>query len=255
MKEPEPRIREKLDISRKELLDLSNRNRLLNTPRYKDRSRYVEIIDEVSEEIFRKLVLDRKSMFFIPAETESAKYGMDQLTLIEVDLPQLDEDENEYKNMLRKNKDKGLHTLVPLQKLQKKLLNIYYNARTYQEEQGVSILYLALGMLKWFESDSSDEEYHAPLLLIPVILERETTQSKFQISYDERDIATNLSLQARLKNDFGINFPEIDESDDLVPNDYYDKVEKCIGDQLKWEVKRNDIVLGFFFFRQIFDVP
>ena len=47
-------------------MDLSNRNRLLNTPRHRRRSRALEIVDELSEEIFRILVSERKAMSFLP---------------------------------------------------------------------------------------------------------------------------------------------------------------------------------------------
>ena len=50
----------------KKLLDLSNRNHLLNTPRHRRRSRALEIVDELSEEIFRILVSERKAMSFLP---------------------------------------------------------------------------------------------------------------------------------------------------------------------------------------------
>ncbi len=48
-----------LERSRRELLDLTARNRLLNTPRHRKRSRSLEIVDELSDEIFRILVLER----------------------------------------------------------------------------------------------------------------------------------------------------------------------------------------------------
>ena len=36
----------------------------------------------------------------------------------------------------------------------------------------MNILYLALGMLRWYESDTSTNERRAPLVLIPVRLVR-----------------------------------------------------------------------------------
>jgi len=43
-----------------------------------------------------------------------------------------------------------------LRRCKKRLLDIWYDARTLEEEQGVNILYLGLGLLKWFEDDKSD---------------------------------------------------------------------------------------------------
>ncbi|PZO97320.1 MAG: hypothetical protein DI615_05505, partial [Gardnerella vaginalis] len=42
-------------------------------------------------------------------------------------------------------------------KLQQRLLKTFYTARTIIEEQGVNTLFLAVGMLQWYESESSAE--------------------------------------------------------------------------------------------------
>src|SRR5207253_660358 len=47
--------------------------------------------------------------------------------------------------------DSKLQTGLPTDDLQKRLLKIFYDARTSIEDQGVNILYLALGMLDWYE--------------------------------------------------------------------------------------------------------
>ena len=46
------------------------------------------------------------------------------------------------------------------------------NARTALSEQGVNVLFVAFGFLKWFEAEHSDEPRLSPLLLVPVCLER-----------------------------------------------------------------------------------
>src|SRR5262245_25449396 len=58
----------RLEVARKELLDLGLRNPLLN---YRPlRSRGVEVVDERPEEVFRHLVGERKAMTFLPASEE-----------------------------------------------------------------------------------------------------------------------------------------------------------------------------------------
>lgn len=54
---------EKLDIARKDLLDLTARNRLVNTPRGSGRSGRLEIVDELSEEVFRHLVRSKPTAY------------------------------------------------------------------------------------------------------------------------------------------------------------------------------------------------
>ena len=73
-------IRNRLERSRKDLLDLSARNRLISTPRGPARSGRVEIIDELSEEVFRLLVTERKAMSFLarPGEDDEDENGADE---------------------------------------------------------------------------------------------------------------------------------------------------------------------------------
>ena len=66
-------IREDLERARRELLDLSTRNRLLSCPA-RNRSG-LDIVDELCDEIYRILVTDSRSMSFLagsgdPEESE-----------------------------------------------------------------------------------------------------------------------------------------------------------------------------------------
>lgn len=58
-------IEAKLERARTELLDLSLSNRLLNIPRAAKRARTVEIIDELTSEIFRLLVRENRAFTFL----------------------------------------------------------------------------------------------------------------------------------------------------------------------------------------------
>src|SRR4030088_3230475 len=76
-------IRAKLDRARTELLDLSARNRLLNTPRHSRYARTIEIADERSQEIFRLLVQAGRAFTFAPGRVrpgtaEAAQAGADE---------------------------------------------------------------------------------------------------------------------------------------------------------------------------------
>src|SRR5215813_3524141 len=69
-------IRERLLKERQALLDLSTRNRLLNTPLRTRNNRAIEIVDEKSDEIFR-LLTGGRTFTFLPganlSEEERAK--------------------------------------------------------------------------------------------------------------------------------------------------------------------------------------
>ncbi len=231
---------------RRELLDLSARNRLISTPRGTSQGRKIEIVDERSEEVFRLLVRERKTMSFLPGleETETE-------TVVNTDSPVLAQPEDEETGDGRpdpRHVDLRLQTRLISERLQGRLLSIFYDAQTYEQEQGVSILYLAMGFLKWYESPSSDKARYAPLLLIPVDLERQTAASRFHLKYREEDITTNLSLQAKLRSEFGIDLPEVPEMEEIAPESYFDAIAGAIADHPRWEVLRDDMVVWFFSF-------
>ncbi len=51
-------------------------------------------------------------------------------------------------------------------------------------EQGVNVLFVAFGFLKWFEAEHSDEPRLSPLL-VPVCLERIGATAPWKLSLDE----------------------------------------------------------------------
>lgn len=240
-------LHSKLEAARKDLLELSTRNRLLNTPRGGSRLRNIEIVDELSEAVFRVLVREQKALSFLPGRRSAPDEGHEADGAVR---PQAHPEDNEADDhgVAKRHSDCCLQTTLTPEGLQKRLLGIYYDARTFQEEQGVNILYLAVGFLKWFEDKSSDRQFHAPLLLIPVVLERQNARTSFKLRYPEEEITTNLSLQAKLKADFGLDLPEVSEIEGPTPNAYFEQVANAVSSLPRWEVRPNEMVLGFFSF-------
>jgi very-short-patch-repair endonuclease len=239
-------LTKRIQNTRRELLDLSARNRLISTPRGPSRGRKIEIVDERSEQVFRLLVRERKVMSFLPG-AEVPENG----TAVDAESPRLAQPEEtmtEDGYPDPRHLDLRLQTRLSSERLQGRLLSIYYDALTFEQEQGVSILYLAMGFLVWYESPSSDKARYAPLLLIPVELERQTAATRFHLKYREEDITTNLSLQAKLRAEFGIELPDVPEMDEMSPEAYFDAVARAIEGQPRWEVLKDDMVVWFFSF-------
>ncbi|MCW3120902.1 MAG: helicase [Flavipsychrobacter sp.] len=226
-------INARLEASRKELLDLGLRNPLLN---YKiPKPRGLHIVQEQSVAIFDILVKHGKAMTFL------ARPGMDEnavTTLPELTQPELEESYHDTK----------LQTNETEQTLQTKLLNTYYFAKGSIEEQGVNILYLTLGMLFWMESGNTEDLRMAPLILIPVSLERSSAQERFRVRYTGSDIGVNLSLQAKMLADFNIVFPNLPEIEDLSISQYINDIASKIQKQAGWKIDIDNIELGFFSF-------
>ncbi|MHA1971946.1 MAG: DUF4011 domain-containing protein, partial [Candidatus Hodarchaeales archaeon] len=231
------RLREKLDNARRDLLDLGLRNTLLNYRPLK--SRGVEISEGLSDEIYNTLVNEGQKVIFLPMQDEEVE-NREQVNMFPVSFQQIDIDH-------KKKKDE-LQTPYSAGELQKRLLNTYYAARTQIEEQGVNTLFLAIGMLEWTESENSEEPHLAPLILIPIQLNRESVRSPFSGTYTGEDIKENLSLREKLISDFRVELPRVGQEDELDVIGYFEKVEKSVIDFENWRLYRDRIALGFFSF-------
>ena len=104
------------------------------------RSSRLDIVDELSEEVFRCLVTEKKFMGFLPVSDNDQADGKDSED--QGLLFQPDEEEPEQDEVAARHKDDKLQTQLTSERLQKRLLKLFYDARTYEEEQGVNILYL-----------------------------------------------------------------------------------------------------------------
>lgn len=238
-------VQRRIDKDRRELLDLSARNRLINTPRGASKGRRLDIVDERSEEVFRLLVRDGKSMSFDPGAGEAAKEPGEDDSARGLEQPEGDFDASALDP---RHTDLRLQTRLASDQLQSRLLRMYYDAQTHEQEQGVGILFLAMGFLKWYESPSSDKPRYAPLLLIPVDLRRPSAAGRFHLRHREEDVTTNLSLQAKLRAEFGLELPDVPEMEELSPEAYFGATAQAIADQPRWEVLHDDMVVWFFSF-------
>jgi len=223
----------KLEASRKELLDLGMRNTLIN---YKiPKARGIHIVQEKSASIFDILVRQNKAMTFLSRPGKDDDEG--------VELPELTEEELEDAY-----NDTKLQTTETEQKLQTKILNTYYFARTSIEEQGVNILYLSLGMLNWYEQGNTQDPRQAPLILIPVSLERSSASERFRLRYTGGDIGANLSLQAKMMADFNVTIPDLGDVEDFDIITYMNDIAQRVKHHGQWNIDRDTIELGFFSF-------
>ncbi len=147
--------------------------------------------------------------------------------------------------------DNHLETRLGPDGLSKKLLTIAREARTAEEEQGVNILYLALGFVTWFEDAASNTPREAPLVLLPVELVRNARTSTYDLKLRDEELLTNLPLRQRWRDDFGIVLPPVEPGEGWRPSDYFAQVEAIVADRPRWKVDRDAVQLGFFSFSKL----
>lgn len=227
------------DETRRRLVETGTRNRLVHVNRANTRGNMINVVNERSDDV-HDILGGSKMMRFLAIGRDKSDDDNEVHLATAADEPGDD-----------RYTDLHLETRLGPDALQKKLLKIAREAQTAEEESGVNILYLALGFLTWFEDRNSGIEREAPLVLLPVELVRNPRTSTYDIRARDEEILTNLPLQQRLKDDFGIDLPEIDTEEEWKPSSYFQRVESVIAARDRWRVDRDAIQLGFFSFSKL----
>jgi len=250
---------------RAKLLDLSKRNRLLN---FRHNRYCVKIVNEQPNQVFSYLVRDGKSMTFAPLPQPDEPEGDEEKTLaadsvgIEI-AEKLPSPEAHDGPTPQKHKDNKLQTTLFMEDLEPRLRRIRSKANSVIQETNKNQLFLAMGFLQWKDHPDSEGVYEAPLVMIPVELERGSLEAQtrcytYKLKYTGEDLIPNLSLAEKLKAD-GIELPKFEDEDvvtdvngnkELEPEAYFEALSKAVVNLKGWEVNRK-IILGFFTFSKL----
>jgi very-short-patch-repair endonuclease len=231
---PKTPIERLLADARLRLVETGTRNRLVHTPRHAKRTRSLSIFHADADSLFEAATRSAKALRFLPADAEPA-------------LP-LEADEERLPHLAS---GATLQTNLDVEMLERRLLAIYRDAKTAEEEQGINILFLAMGFLRWFEDDKSDVPREAPLILAPVALTRDPRRSTFELRARDEDLSTNQALQERLRGDFNIALPDLPDHEDWRPSDYFAAVRAAIAGKSRWSIDANGVELGFYSFSKL----
>ncbi|AZZ92641.1 DUF4011 domain-containing protein [Hahella sp. KA22] len=147
---------------------------------------------------------------------------------------------------------KQLLVEIPQEELDKRAVEIYRKAQTSLKEGGSNTLFLAIGFLLWKQKDKDDRRYRAPLILLPVSLERKSVRSGVKMTASEDDPRFNTTLLEMLKKDFGIDIsglhgPLPQDHSGIDVEGVWNKIRHAIKDVPGFEVVE-DVVLGHFSF-------
>ena len=228
---PTNRLHVQIEDWRKRLLDLSKRNRLVNC---KIGARAaMEVIHPASESVWQNLVVDDGTMSFAWKRDlldEEDKEDSPQLSLFlgegkgqngdDSAKETADKDaqpaskRSEMEECLASPFLRADHLLTHMtdQTLGTRLNRLSLNAKTTIAEQGINVLYLTFGLLRWYESSSSDVPLFAPLLLVPVKLDRAGPDAPWKISLYEEEISPNHCLRELLISNYRLELPEVPEN-------------------------------------------
>lgn len=258
-------VLEGLNTTRKKLIDLSRKNRLLNFKH--SGAKILRFVGALPNHIYNHLMEssegDQKKGFLISPVPlpKKAEYPdaleIKNLKKIDVKLHAERLGINTEWEMATSvtdektcDKDNKLQTLHFPEDLDRLVRRIQSEARTAIEESGVNMLFVCIGFLKWKDNENSDVFNYAPLIMIPVEIQRDkvdarTGFTKFWLHYNGEDIFDNICLREKL-NQLSVNLPLFEEFVD--PESYFVALAKQFTDiKPDWVIHRY-VTVGFLSF-------
>lgn len=236
------RMNMEIEGIRKELLDLSRRNKFINYNL--NSSRNIELSFVNPSLLYNYLVNQNKTFSFLnnletikdlgnaPVNGQKLRRGkMHPLTKLTV--------------------SSKLPTNYTQDDLGKKLKKAHADAKRLIEEQGMNLLFIAIGMLEWSEDNKGKMVNNSPLIFIPVELVRTNVKSMYRVRYTGEEVITNKSLIKKLEDLYDVELPvdllDIEDEHGFDIDDYLLKFEGIINRfSKKWTVHKEKAVLNLF---------
>lgn len=204
----------RIDRWQKKLLDLTLRNRLLNFPDSKKTVAFLcpdvaYLEDRLAQGAAVRVVSlpeqnplgERDAVLYRDVHGRDLQRGFAAEALLRDELP----------------------SPLDARQLEARLIDLHRQVRNDFAEGGANTLFLAVGFLRWRKKPQDERSYRAPLLLLPVKLERRSASSRFTIRFHEDEPRFNATLLQFLERDFDLRLPQFggdlpqDNSDVDVP--------------------------------------
>jgi hypothetical protein len=148
---------------------------------------------------------------------------------------------------------KRLRTFLEGDELLLRVTHLYRQAKVSLEENGSNTLFLALGFLKWYETDLSEKERYAPLVLIPIDIVRKISQKGYVIRLRDEEPQMNITLLEMLRQDFGISVGGLDplpiDESGVDLKRVFNVIRQAVMQKSRWDVEEFAFI-GLFSFSQ-----
>ncbi|WP_222184067.1 DUF3320 domain-containing protein [Geminicoccus harenae] len=197
----EDRTLDRLESWKRRLLDLTLRNKLIN---FKGGKNAIEI--ECPDPARLEDLLAQGQRFKLLPRTTVLAEGDGRSAAL---LAERHHDDGRKQFVLEAMGQGVLHTQTPERDLDAYLTDLFRITKTSFEEGGANVLFLALGFLRWKQQEDAPV-LRAPLLLIPVRLERSSVRAGFRLSLHEEEARLNPTLLQMLRQDFELRMPELE---------------------------------------------
>ncbi len=228
----------------RKLLDLGLRNQLINMR--KSRTLIPLITNTINE--LEDALADGEE-FLITAKPEKTVFSEEEFKFDDLLKTEI-KDEDLQKEFAKHH----LFSSLTEGELKKAIKEVYRSAKSSIEENGANTLYLALGLLKWFESKGNNPPArYAPIILYPIDIIRKSAAQGYTISLRDDDPQLNITMLEKLKQDFRIEVEGLDplplDEHGLDTRKIFETIREYVKPQENWEVIEVAAV-GIFSFTQ-----
>jgi len=242
---PVQAIREALGKMRLRLLDLTSRNRLLNFKHSPGKS--LQFVGSSLDGVFCRLSGNQGAVVEVkpvPEPLRNLWIRTDDGRLVRPEVKEHAKHigiDTSYDISGRGGEGDAVCALYYPDDLARHCRKLAREAKSAIEETGANVLFLVAGFLEFPDSDESQKTLFAPLIAMPVSLEktrvdRTSGQESYGLRYTGEDLAENLSLREKLSQQYGFQLPEF--GDEAGPEPYLEQLEQLIMNKAGWRVKR-----------------
>lgn len=157
-----------------------------------------------------------------------------------------------FSKLLNKELSKAkLRSVLDENGLKTVLTNIYRKYKLSVEENGVCTLYLAIGLLKWYESENSERPLYAPLILIPLDLIRKNAK-RYILKARDDEPHFNITLLEMLRQQYSLETGGLDPLPKTPQNaidvqSAFNIVRKLVINQRGWDIMEECYISNFSF--------
>ncbi len=229
----------KLDIWERKLLDFSLRNSLLNLYLRRKAIQFVSFgVDRIEDHL-----ADEEEYCILPKPNIEFKVDPEERLIRSKQFTSL------QKLISNDVEHHRLHTYQSETETKATLKNIYRASRSAIEETGANALFMAIGTVRWYETDKSETPHFAPILLMPV--DMVYRRGEYYVRARDEETILNVTLVEFLRQNYDIQVRGLDP----LPKDehgvdvplVFALLRDALKNQKRWDVEE-ECLLGTFSF-------
>ena len=210
-------------------------------PRRRTDRRSLQLINVDAADLYQLLVRDEKTIDFVASdEVPGLLENFDSAT---VDPPV-------HSTPLGSRKKPQASVDLVGEQLDKRLLFLARDAESALQEQGCNVLYLSLGLLEWSEPESADDSSFAPVILLPVELNRRDVKQRYKMRWLDKAPIVNPTLVELCRSNFRLEIPQLDTESEAPVESLLGALAQQIAPIKGWALHHR-VHLGLFSFAKL----